>query len=452
MGVDRYITSINSPRKRSTTLQFLFDQNGHSPSRSNSPSRSVNWRQHSVEEEMLSLISYCSVVFTFTDPLESPSQQDHKRLKLNQLLYLVKTSKKPLDGEVLVPLMSMISANLFRPLPPPSNLSFISDLPDDEGFIATASPAWIHLQVVYDILLQFIATMDPKMLRDHIDRPFLQNLLALFQSEDPRERNSLKNVYHMIYLRFTFHRSFMRKSMNDVLLNYIFETERHCSIGELLEIYGSIINGFTVPLKEEHKLFLIRVLIPMHKPKGMLMYHKQLSYCVSQFVQKEPVLGGIVVRGILRYWPVTNSQKEVLLIGELEELVENIDPDQYRKLALPLCTHVTRCSNSLNSQVAERALYMWNNEHFVKMVLLALDDVFPVVVEGMEKNLKRHWSSSVRQLTEKVKEMLEEMDPVLYYKCILEMEHRESTARKEEVKRMEKWERIESKVAKNYNL
>lgn len=452
MGVDRYITSINSPRKRSTTLQFLFDQNGHSPSRSNSPSRSVNWRQHSVEEEMLSLISYCSVVFTFTDPLESSSQQDHKRLKLNQLLYLVKTSKKPLDGEVLVPLMSMISANLFRPLPPPSNLSFISDLPDDEGFIATASPAWIHLQVVYDILLQFIATTDPKMLRDHIDRPFLRNLLALFQSEDPRERNSLKNVYHMIYLRFTFHRSFMRKSMNDVLLNYIFETERHCSIGELLEIYGSIINGFTVPLKEEHKLFLIRVLIPMHKPKGMLMYHKQLSYCVSQFVQKEPVLGGIVVRGILRYWPVTNSQKEVLLIGELEELVENIDPDQYRKLALPLCTLVTRCSNSLNSQVAERALYMWNNEHFVKMVLLALDDVFPVVVEGMEKNLKRHWSSSVRQLTEKVKEMLEEMDPVLYYKCILEMEHRESTARKEEVKRMEKWERIESIVAKNYNL
>jgi serine/threonine-protein phosphatase 2A regulatory subunit B' len=142
--------------------------------------------------------------------------------------------------------------------------------------------------------------------------------------------------------------------MNDVFLHYIFDTDRHCGIGELLEIWGSIINGFTVPLKEEHKLFLMRVLIPLHKTKGMLAYHRQLAYCVSQFVQKEPMLGGIVVRGILRYWPITSCQKEILLIGELEELVENIDPDQYRKLALPLCSRITKCLNSWNSQVSSQ--------------------------------------------------------------------------------------------------
>lgn len=116
--------------------------------------------------------------------------------------------------------------------------------------------------------------------------------------------------------------------MNDVFLRYIIETERHSGIGELLEICGSIINCFTIPLKEEHKLFLMRVLLPLHRTKGMPAYHRKLAYCVSQFMQKEPVLGGVVVRGILRYWPVTNSHKEVLLLGELEELVENLDPDQ----------------------------------------------------------------------------------------------------------------------------
>lgn len=142
--------------------------------------------------------------------------------------------------------------------------------------------------------------------------------------------------------------------MNDVFLHFIFETERHFGIGELLEIWGSIINGFTVPLKEEHKLFLMRVLIPLHKTKGMQAYHRQLAYCVSQFLQKEPVLGGVIVRGILRYWPVTNCQKEVFLIGELEELVENLDPGQYRKLALPMCTQITKCLNSWNSQVSSK--------------------------------------------------------------------------------------------------
>lgn len=64
------------------------------------------------------------------------------------------------------------------------------------------------------------------------------------------------------------------------------------------------------------------------------------------------MLGGVVVRGIFKYWPVTNCQKEVLLNGELEELVKNIDPDQYRKLALPLCTQLNKCIISKNSQVS----------------------------------------------------------------------------------------------------
>ncbi|OMO53956.1 Protein phosphatase 2A, regulatory B subunit, B56 [Corchorus capsularis] len=464
MGFQRDSPSRNSPRNNSprhspkasprkkTTLQYLFDLDSNSKPYIGSPlsSPSNGSRQYSSHldseyEEILSAISYCNFIFNFTNPLESPSQQDLKRLKLIQVMSLIKSSRKPLNEKLLSPLLSMVSANLFRPLPPSnsSNNSIIADLPDDEDVLSTFSPTWSHLQIVYDILLRLVLNVDPKSLKDYIDNHFILNLLYLFQSEDPRERESLKNVFHRIYSRFTFHRSFMRKAMNDVFLYYVFETERHCGIGELLEIWGSIINGFAVPLKEEHKLFLMRVLLPLHKAKGLQGYHRQLAYCVSQFVQKEPGLGGVVVRGILRYWPVTNCQKEVLLIGELEELVESIDPDHYRKLALPLCTQITRCLNSCNSQVAERALYVWNNEQFVKMALAAMEEVFPVVVEGMENNLKMHWSKSVKQLTENVKTMLEEMDPTLYERCLQEIEIRESKAQQEEIKRKQNWDRIE---------
>ena len=51
---------------------------------------------------------------------------------------------------------------------------------------------------------------------------------------------------------------------------------------ELLEILGSIINGFALPLKDEHKSFLQRALMPLHKPKCLPAYHQQLSYCVTQ--------------------------------------------------------------------------------------------------------------------------------------------------------------------------
>ena len=48
-------------------------------------------------------------------------------------------------------------------------------------------------------------------------------------------------------------------------LRFIYETEHFNGVGELLEILGSIINGFALPLKAEHKQFLVRVLIPLHK-------------------------------------------------------------------------------------------------------------------------------------------------------------------------------------------
>ena len=79
----------------------------------------------------------------------------------------------------------------------------------------------------------------------------------------------------------------------------------------MLEILGFIINGFALPMKEEYKLFLCRTLIPLHKPKSVGSYHQQLSYCITQFVEKDYKLADTVIKGLIKYWSVTNCQKEV---------------------------------------------------------------------------------------------------------------------------------------------
>lgn len=80
------------------------------------------------------------------------------------------------------------------------------------------------------------------------------------------------------------------------------------------------------------------------------------------------------------------------------------------------------------------------------------DNTFLVIVKGMEKNLKWHWSKSVRQLTETVKAMVEEMEPGLYSKCVIKLELRDSAAEQEEMQRKEKWKRIEMAARQNQFL
>lgn len=95
---------------------------------------------------------------------------------------------------------------------------------------------------------------DAKTAKRHIDHKFIVQLLELFDSEDPRERDYLKTILHRIYGKFMVHRPYIRKAINHVFYRFVFETERHNGVAELLEILGSIINGFALPLKEEHKV------------------------------------------------------------------------------------------------------------------------------------------------------------------------------------------------------
>jgi serine/threonine-protein phosphatase 2A regulatory subunit B' len=81
-------------------------------------------------------------------------------------------------------------------------------------------------------------------------------LLGLFDSEDPRERDYLKTILHRAYGKFMSHRPFIRRSINSIFYTYVYESAEHNGVSELLEILGSIINGFALPLKEEY--------VPLH--------------------------------------------------------------------------------------------------------------------------------------------------------------------------------------------
>lgn len=113
------------------------------------------------------------------------------------------------------------------------------------------------------------------------------------------------------------YRSYIRKAISQIFFRYIYETGRHNGIGELLEILGSIVNGFAIPLKKEHLQFLERALIPLHKPRNIALYHPQLSYCISQFVEKDPDTIVPIVQGLARFWPWNCPSKQVILFIEL---------------------------------------------------------------------------------------------------------------------------------------
>ena len=88
---------------------------------------------------------------------------------------------------------------------------------------------------------------------------------------------------------FIFYRHL--KKVNNILLSFVYESDAFNGVAELLEILGSIINGFAIPIKAEHKLFLTKVkslvtfrFFPWKNSKKILRQVRGKNTCSARWV------------------------------------------------------------------------------------------------------------------------------------------------------------------------
>uniref|UniRef100_A0A8C9T6G9 Serine/threonine protein phosphatase 2A regulatory subunit n=1 Tax=Scleropages formosus TaxID=113540 RepID=A0A8C9T6G9_SCLFO len=385
-------------------------------------------------------LQQCCVLFDFMDSVIDLKSKEIKRATLSELVEYVSTNRGVLVESTYPDITNMISTNIFRTLPPSENPDF--DPEEDEP---TLEAAWPHIQLVYEFFLRFLENPDfqPSIAKRYIDQKFVLQLLELFDSEDPREREFLKTVLHRIYGKFLGLRAFIRKQINNIFLRFIYETEHFNGVAELLEILGSIINGFALPLKAEHKQFLMKVLIPMHTAKGLAVFHAQLAYCVVQFLEKDPTLTEPVIRGLLKFWPKTCSQKEVMFLGETEEILDVIEPTQFKKVQEPLFKQIAKCVANPHFQVAERALYFWNNEYILSLIEENIDKILPIMFGNLYRISKEHWNPTIVALVYNVLKTLMEMNSTLFDELTASYKAERQREKKKEQEREELWKKLD---------
>ncbi|KAI0724090.1 protein phosphatase 2A regulatory B subunit [Fomitopsis betulina] len=391
----------------------------------------------------------CAVVFDFNDTNSELKGKQIKTQTLHEMLEYITTQRGVITENVYPEVVKMFATNLFRSIPPPVNPT--GDAFDPEEDEPVLELAWPHLKIVYEFFLRFVESpeFNTNLAKRYIDQNFVLNLLELFDSEDPRERDFLKTTLHRIYGKFLNLRAPIRRSINNVFFHFVYETERHNGIAELLEILGSIINGFALPLKEEHKTFLMRVLLPLHKVKSLAMYHPQLAYCVVQFLEKDAALAEDVVIGLLKFWPKVNSPKEVMYLSEMEEVLDVIDPVEFQKIQVPLFQQIARCINSQHFQVAERALMYWNNEYIVNLMSDNLPTVLPIVFPPLYTNSRSHWNRTIHAMVYNALKLFMEINAEVFDAAMQQYKQRKIDEQRHAIERYQEWQKLREKALEN---
>ena len=77
-----------------------------------------------------------------------------------------------------------------------------------------------------------------------------------------------------------------------------------------------------------------------------------------------------------------------MFLNELEEILDVIEHAEFARIIPPLFNQLARCVSSPHFQVAERALYYWNNEYFVSLVQDHTKLILPIMFPPLYRNSK----------------------------------------------------------------
>lgn len=101
-----------------------------------------------------------------------------------------------------------------------------------------------------------------------------------------------------------------------------------------------------------------------------------------------------------------------MFLNEVEDIFEVMDPAEFAKVQEPLFNQLSKSVASPHfqvciamvvshdtkltlAQVAERALYFWNNEYFCNLVSDNVDVILPIMFAPLYENSKGHWNRYV---------------------------------------------------------
>eukprot|EP01084_Bolivina_argentea_P003667 6896_1 len=412
-----------------------------------------------IKQISITKLKLCSHRFIFTK--QSLVDLEYKKaieIKKQYLTEIIETFSKEsyinYEEYDIKQFLTTIGMNIFRPLPSwhaiyIDNIS-VNDLGCDV-YIEEPSftdGSWVHLQLIYELFLRIMISspkINIKLLQKCINKKFIENVINLFASENQQERDYLKSILHRMYARFMRMRRAIRQLMANYVLHALYEEHvyvhtyeqdlngpipentQKCyrilnvnGIAELFDIYHASLNGFSVPLKEEHKNFLMKVIIPLHKYENINLFFQQLNSCCIGFVSKDMKLGRVILYALMKYWPYKSVEKQLLFIGEIEDIIglminhnSGFKWSDNKHICLLVIDRLIKCSYCEHYQIAEKALYALMQDIFKSVMDFDKNTVWPILIYGL-LDAPNHWNKTVRSTHKQLLNWIKERDSKLF--------------------------------------
>jgi len=112
------------------------------------------------------------------------------------------------------------------------------------------------------------------------------------------------------------------------------------------------------------------------------------------------------------------------------------------KILHPLFSQVAKCISSPHFQIAERALFLWNNDAVTKYTNDHREKIVPILYPALNANTQKHWNPTVHSLAFNVTRMFMEMDVALWDKVSQKHVEQQKLEKQKKLIRASKWDKL----------
>lgn len=287
-------------------------------------------------------------------------------------------------------------------------------------------PSWYILEPAYSLLLALVQTQ-PQFVESYLTSSFLIQLTHNYHSHDVREQKQITQLIYRIYAAFSELRFSVKFALQMCIQEYL-SNEGWCEgVGEALGFYAIILKGMSVPIREEHIVFLNKYLFALLKQSRIEYLYANCEKCFKQYIEKDPSFAVPIVSTVLRFWPRGNLNKEIAFVMLLEKCIQLVDnEDVLSEICEPIRKRLCTCVESENMLVAEKVLRLFCDDGFLKKLLRGLKEKdFRLMLDSVEE---RSWSIGVKKQCRRVKELYDCTVIVHWYVCLIQLRHSDADA------------------------
>jgi len=320
---------------------------------------------------------------------------------------------------------NMLFQNIYRNIS--IDPSFITINGDSFSFL---EPSWEHLSGVYEFAnkLQYISSY-----YNVIPKHILKLLIYLLDSPDYRERES---IFTLLYAYLKFHpmeSNNILKNLLYVLYEYIESPISFYSVQIVLRLLIAS-REFNIDFLEKQYEIVSQIILLLSSSSLVVNYFTLLLSLFEVMITINRSFSYRVVHWLLKRFPVSSINHQVINLMMLSKLYEYISIEQFDLLFDSFLFHYSMCAQSTSIKVIEESCKIWQNNKMRPLIIRKSDKLISVLFPIIKNAIEKHWSTKAKPIGLSVFRVMREINEKLF-----EQLHNKSIVQYDEPKKIT-WE------------